>query len=416
MKVGYLHLGSTEHGINRYGKMLADASRQKIELTVEEVELLLKDDPIDNREMLINAAQQLSQGDLVHIQFSSFNDSLWGSGWTQLVHLRMFLNHCHSPVVVTLHDVYYYPRGLKGFLNFIRSQLRILLDFKFNNADAHSKSELSTSRLRILVRTVKDYWNSIFGPATTTLNVLIRNVDLVLVCSQEEVRRLDNRVPSSKLKIIPHFVEPRSPSITADEARQSLNLVGKIVLTILGFVFSSKGHQLLIDALPDLPSDIEVVFAGNAEVDKEFVKAIKQTTDEKGLSNRLRFTGYLSEQDLESYLLATDLAVCAFKEFSASGSISTWLSVGCPILAFELPQIREYNEIEPGAIQVFAPYTSDALLKAIQVFLDSDRAKHVTKIENLGKNLSMFNIMDRHLSVYYSLGKTSKSSSISLQS
>jgi glycosyltransferase involved in cell wall biosynthesis len=414
MKIGYLHLGPTEHGINRYGKMLANASRQKIELTVEEVELLLKDNPIDNSKTLINAAQQLSQSDLVHIQFSYFNDLLWGSGWTQLDHLRIFLSHCQSPIVVTLHDVYYCPRGLKGFLSFLRNQLQILLDFKLNNVDSYSKLELLTSHLRILYWTVKDYWNGNFGPAIATLNVLLKHADSVLVCSQEEARRLDNRVPFSKLKIIPHFVEPRSLSITADEARQSLNLVGKIVLTILGFVFSGKGHQLLIGALPDLPLDVEVVFAGNAEVDKEFVKSIKQTTDEKGLSNRLRFTGYLSEQDLESYLLATDLAICAFKEFSASGSISTWISVGCPILASDLPQIKEYNAIEPGAIQVFAPYTSDALLKAIQAFLDGDRAKHVTKIENLGKHLSIFNIMDLHLAVYHSLDKTSKSSAMSL--
>ena len=63
--------------------------------------------------------------------------------------------------------------------------------------------------------------------------------------------------------------------------------------------------------------------------------------------------------------MASHLAGCPFEMLSASGSLSTGVSLGRPILASDLPQIAEYNRIEPGAIKTFQPYTSEALAAAI---------------------------------------------------
>jgi glycosyltransferase involved in cell wall biosynthesis len=118
------------------------------------------------------------------------------------------------------------------------------------------------------------------------------------------------------------------------------------------------------------------------------------------VENRIHFTGYLSEAELEAYLIATDLAICPFQGFSASGSISTWISVACPILSFDLPQIREYNTFEEGAIQIFKPYTPMALAAAIQECLEQDQDKQTIKIAQLGQKLSLSNILDSHLTLF----------------
>ena len=66
--------------------------------------------------------------------------------------------------------------------------------------------------------------------------------------------------------------------------------------------------------------------------------------------------------NLETYLLAADVAICPFLQMSASGSFSTWLSVGtAPIVASDLPQIRWYNAMVPGAITVFPAGDAQAL-------------------------------------------------------
>ncbi|MEE3716395.1 glycosyltransferase family 4 protein [Tumidithrix elongata RA019] len=407
MKIGYLHLGPFEHGINRYGRLLAAESQQRSSLDVLEAEIVLTDNPIYNQEVLIKAAQRLSDSDLVHIQFSYFNDRLWGSGWDQLVHLRVFLNACPCPIVATLHDVYYVPTGVKGILKYMVPQLFSAFGIKTFGSDPSPEEASSISTLRKAVRVVKSWWIHNFGAATATLRELTKHAHLILVCSQEEAQRLDSHVDPKKLKIIPHFVETRSLSTTPVEARNSLNLVKKRVITILGFIFRPKGYQLVVEALPYLPDDIQVVFAGNADADREFVDFLHKLAQEKGVDHRIRVTGYLSEIELESYLLATDLAICAFIAFSASGSISTWISVGCPILAFDLPQISEYNLIEPDAIQVFKPYTPIALAAAIQEFLKRDRETLSIKVARLGQKLSLPNIIDRHLTLYTSINQHS---------
>jgi glycosyltransferase involved in cell wall biosynthesis len=403
MKIGYLHIGSPEHGINRYGRLLATESRQRSDLVVFEAEVVLTDNQIHNQELLVKAAQQLSKSDLVHIQFSYFNDHLWGAGWDQLTHLRAFLDACTCPIVATLHDVYYVPTGIQGILKYIVPQFSSVFGAKMLDSDTSPEKPSSASTLRQVVRFIKIWWTHNFGAATATLRVLTKYAHLILVCSQEESQRLDSHVDPNKLEIIPHFVESRSPSITSIEARKSLNLVEKKVITILGFIFRPKGYQLVVEALPYLPDDIQVVFAGNANADKDFVDFLLKLAKEKGVEHRIRITGYLAESEMESYLLATDLAICAFIAFSASGSISTWISVACPILAFDLPQIGEYNSFEPGAIQVFKPYTPIALATAIQESLGQDRETQALKVAKLGQKLSLSSILDRHCALYTSV-------------
>jgi glycosyltransferase involved in cell wall biosynthesis len=412
MKIGYLHIGPHHHGIYRYGRMLASTLQQRLEVVVLEVAVILTDDLERNRELLIDAAQKLAEADLIHFQSSYFNDQLWGKGWKQIEHLQIFLNHCTCPIVVTLHDVYYTQTGLQG----MRVELLpTLFGTKKDDLEHYYKPSLSVDFLRQSVRAVKGWWANNFGPPPEALKAVASRASLFLVCSQEEGQRLSRRIKPDRIKIVPHFVESRSTQINSSEARLALNLVGKKVITILGFVFPAKGYQLLVEAIPYLPSDVEVVFAGNAEADRGFTEDLVKLTQELGVEHRIRFTGYLSETDLESYLVATDLGLCAFKAFSASGSISTWISVACPILAFDLPQIREYNAIESGAIQVFESYTPIALAKAIQDFLEQDqqnRSAQSRKMAKLGQELSLSSTMDRHLALYEAIAQPSQTSSL----
>jgi glycosyltransferase involved in cell wall biosynthesis len=396
MRIGYLHLGTSIHGINRYGRLLAQESHKRSNLTVIEAEVMLTGDRSKNLKMLACAAQQLSQADVVHIQFSYFNDQLWGAGWAQLDHLKAFLKNCSSPVIVTLHDVYYSSNRIQEVLK----QTLFQLKSKFSRFKTNQEEAPPTPLSRQIARPAKVWWINTFGAATATLKELTKHADLVLVCSHEEARRVRNRVNPKKLKIIPHFVENRTISTTYSEARKYLNLTDKKVVTILGFIFPSKGHQLLIESIPYLPSDVQIIFAGSTDTAKEHSNILKKLAHEKGVQHRLKFTGYLSEQQLEFYLKATDLAICAFKNFSASGSISTWISVERPILAFNLPQIMEYNKIEKDAIQIFEPYSPKALATAIQNFLRQDPKDQARKIESLKQKISLSNILDKHLDLY----------------
>jgi glycosyltransferase involved in cell wall biosynthesis len=95
-----------------------------------------------------------------------------------------------------------------------------------------------------------------------------------------------------------------------------------------------------------------------------------RVTHKNGVADRLTVTGYLPDEEYLSRLMSADLAVCAFEPHkSASGSLSTLIAVGWPILASETPLIAAYNAISPGAISTFSPFTPEALARAVRELL-----------------------------------------------
>ncbi len=405
MKIGYLHIGLSKHGVCRYGRLLAAEARRRPELTVIEADVTLTEDRKYNREMLIKAAQHLSQANIIHFQFTKFNKSLWGGGWSQLYYLRIFMNHCSCPLVVTLHDVFYPPYGLTRILKELNSKLSVTVLHSNQESRVTPSSKPSKPQRSILTRAfgfIQSTFQGMFSPEAFALREIANRANLMLVCTQQEAQRLCDRVDDRKLRIVPHFVEARSTNISPDEARAALGLDKVKVVTILGFIYPPKGHQIMVEAMSELPQEVTVVFAGGpSDGYKNLESDLLILAKAKGVDERLRITGYLSEEELEQYLIATDLAVCPFSRFSASGSLSTWISVACPILASDFPQIDEYNKLEPGSIKTFQPYTPDALAKAIQQNLLTSSKSNGSALKSLRQKLSMSVIFDEHLIHYH---------------
>jgi glycosyltransferase involved in cell wall biosynthesis len=259
---------------------------------------------------------------------------------------------------------------------------------------------------KILKLLPKKLWLAINQDLPYTIGVLwlSKKAKLFFLCSKEELKRLKYFLNFGKAKVVPHFVEKRLLSIRPQEARKKLNLEGFKVITLQGFIFPGKGHHLMVEAISELPSDVIVVFAGGlCPGNEKYYNEIHETAVMKGVSHRLRVTGYLPEDELICYLIATHLAVCPFMRLSASGSLSTWISTGRPLLSSDLPQIAEYNEIVSGAIKTFKPYTPSALAKMIRKLLPKCRESEDSAVVNLRERLSLPKIFDQHLTAYYSV-------------
>ncbi len=145
-----------------------------------------------------------------------------------------------------------------------------------------------------------------------------------------------------------------------------------------------------------------VIFAGKASSGSEgFLNELIERAKTIGVSDRLRVTGYLSEVELEKYLAVTDIAVCPFSQCSASGSLSTWISISHPrIVAYKIPQISEYNRLEPGAIRTFDSYDVDSLIQLLLEFLSDAGKCENSAINQLRLKLNIANVVDRHISSY----------------
>ena len=100
------------------------------------------------------------------------------------------------------------------------------------------------------------------------------------------------------------------------------------------------------------------------------------------------------------WMAATHLAIRPFTDLSASGSMSSWISSGKPMLVSDLPGTREYARRVPGALNFFGP-AGEAwpLGAAISELLAKPLADPDPGVQRLAQELSMERTVDRYLDV-----------------
>ena len=379
MKVGYLHLTQPSplptSGVTRYSQTLATAARQRSDVAVLEATLSTGDSP----QQFVSTVQTLTPADVIHVQHSPF---VWHP---QLI---SWLRSHPVPIVITLHDLHphLYPTGSWGAVMWQASQQQ------------RSLAKGKSLALRSTWRQTQQYWRD-----RTLLQSLSQVADRLLTCHDVEQQRVQQLTQQTPVTVIPHFVEPKAELPTPAIAKAKLGLPPAPMLTLQGYIYRTKGHELAVNALAHLPDEIQLVFAGGAVPGNEaFVNQLQALAQRLGVHHRLRMTGYLSNDDLDQYLAATDLAICPFASLSASGSLSTWIASGRPILAADQPQIHEYNRRVPNAVQTFQPYTPLALAQAAQSCLTAED-------EPLGRNharqqlrdaLSLDAVIEQHYQCY----------------
>jgi glycosyltransferase involved in cell wall biosynthesis len=344
-----LHLGRDESGVRRYAGVITEGLRARPDVTVQVVEAGMLDGPSGS---LRQHARALSGNDVVHLQW---NRRGWGSGPRSVLRVRAFRRACQPPLVATLHDVI--PRvGLRR---------------RWLSPDIYALRRLGASAERIVVH------------------------------SREEVRQLAGYVPPERVHVVPHFVENLELPLTPQEARERLGLQGHRVLTLLGFIFGRKGHKIMVDAIPALPPDVVVVYAGGPVAGRpDALEYVQERAALHGLGDRLRITGWLPDAELATWIAATHLAVVPFKVLSASGSLSTWIASGKPILASDLPGFREYNDLQPGALELFGPVEPEALGRALNERLSRELPEVDPKVAALARHLTVEKTIERYLEAY----------------
>lgn len=346
--LGFLHLGRPESGVRRYGQLIADEARTHPDLSIIEAEAGRVDESSDQ---LARVTSELAGSDVVVMQW---NRRGWGKHGRSLPRLLRFRRGYPGALVVTLHDV------------FARDGMR----------ERHLQP---------------DVWS---------LRWLGRTADRIVVHSQIEVERLRGIIDIDKIRVIPHFVEKRELALTPAEARARLGLSDRRVVTLLGFVYGRKGHRYAVEAVPFMPDDAVMVYAGGPVAGRSFVYDLAMSkARDLGLGDRFRITGYLSDEDLETWIAATHLAILPFTDLSASGSLSSWISVGKPLLASDLPGFREYARRVPGAINLFKPTEPWPLGAAISELLAKPLPDPDPGVQRLGHQLNMEKTVGRYLRV-----------------
>jgi glycosyltransferase involved in cell wall biosynthesis len=225
--------------------------------------------------------------------------------------------------VVTVHDVIFFERSTMGFL--------------------------STRGMRWAVRAA------------------VAGADAVIAVSEAARHEIANRlrIPASCVVAIPHG-PGRPPSRAAPQGavRDRLGLGDGPVLLCVAAKRPHKNQRLLIEALPLLPHDVQLVLAGH---DEGYGAQLERAARERGVVSRVHSVGYLPDAELEA-LWAT--AACAVFPTRAEGfglPVLEAMRRGLPVACSDLPVLREVGGDVP---HYFPPDDAAAAAAAIRAAID----------------------------------------------
>jgi glycosyltransferase involved in cell wall biosynthesis len=136
----------------------------------------------------------------------------------------------------------------------------------------------------------------------------------------------------------PVYVVP--PGVDAAELAAGTPSGGRL-LCVAG-VIPLKGHDLLLDALATV-DDLawQCVCVGALDLDPEFVAGLRRSAEDRGLDDRVRFTGPLIDDGLDRAYADADVLVQASRTETYGMVVTEALARGLPVIAGEVGGVPE---------------------------------------------------------------------------
>ena len=317
-------------------------------------------------------AELLNEADVIHIQHEH---SFWGGilpGHSAFWEFRYLLK---KPVVVTVHTT----TSLAAMLR-LREERR---------------PHIKLAKLYLTMK--KRYRDSVeIAPFVT---------GRAIVHTEEGRRQLIERGASPQyVHMIPAGVPDPLPADSEGRAfREKFNLGERRLITLFGYTANTKGYEVVLEALPQIPQDVAFVIAGGPRNpdQEEYIKELMSQVAARGLEDRVFYTGYLTDPEVAEAMCASEIVMAPHTLATGSYSVMIPLSYGKPVVASDLAIFREIQE-RGGGVQLFANRDPAALAHAIVDLLanDSRRAKLAERALIYARSHSWPEIARRTAEVY----------------
>ncbi len=202
----------------------------------------------------------------------------------------------------------------------------------------------------------------------------VRRVDRVVVISGA-LRRwyLSRGLPPERV-LVAHDAAPAAAFELEPRAaaRQALDFAPDVPLVCyVGHLYAWKGVDTLVAAAAHLPDAVEVTIVGGVPPDIDRIRHRARAM------RNVRITGHRSPAEARRYLAAADVAVIPFsgatiiaREHTSPLKMFEYMAAGVPIVASDLPSLREVLRHEHNALLV--PPDDNAALAAAIVRLLGD--------------------------------------------
>lgn len=231
---------------------------------------------------------------------------------------------------------------------------------------------------KLLGNQVKDVgWKGGFMPHELRFNgEVIRAACSIVVHSEYSKNEIAREWPLKKVFMIPHHLSPKLKNYHSSrrvDYKAELGLPSDgVVLTSLGFITEAKQARAVLKALAVLKSEglnFVYVFAG-AYRPNEY--DVKKDISQFGLEDRVKITGFLSDDDFFSYLVASDVVINLRYPYGGetSGTLTRALGMGRCCLVVDIGAFAEVPDDCALKLPWSKSFDKD-LLRALRLVIDS---------------------------------------------
>ncbi|NJP04651.1 MAG: glycosyltransferase family 4 protein [Chloroflexaceae bacterium] len=204
----------------------------------------------------------------------------------------------------------------------------------------------------------------------------------IIVCSAFMQQQIQDyfQVPADKIDIIPNGVYlPENPFDNVAERqafRRRFVADDEFMAFFIGRVVYEKGLHVLIDALPDVLQQVpvRVVIAGRGPS----IDDLKRQAEALGISERVHFAGFISDEDRTRLYHTADAAVFP-SLYEPFGIVALEASAaGCPVIVARTGGLREVIRSHETGLTVEPGDTHDLARALIMTFQNQDWARALT--------------------------------------
>lgn len=236
------------------------------------------------------------------------------------------------------------------------------------------------------------------------LNKLICGVsDIVIVHTLEskELMVKTYGVDGSKVKVIPMGCYETPLFLNKDACKEKLNLSGKKVITIPGFVSKHKGHDLVVALLPLLDKEVHLLIAGGTRTreDMAYYEEVKKFAQRHHCINRITFHDYFPITS--TIMNATDIAILPYRYATESLTLHLLIAYKVPTITSDLSVFKEIKQ-EYDCIGLFRSNNKKDLLAKILSLLSDEKKQSLLQeqCQKMWNDRKWSSIAAKHVETY----------------
>lgn len=269
----------------------------------------------------------------------------------------------------------------------------------------------------IFYRSLLEFFDDVFGkklPVITTMHAAGLNFRTDDTVSRfNDVVIVHNQYCANMFKhpchIIPMGCKPLTkPLPDPEKAKERWGVKPETpTIGMFGFLTEYKGLELAVDVIEKIP-DAELLLGGgwHIEVETPYIQRLQAYAYSKA-PRRVRFLGYVDDEDLPLFFSACDVIMVAHRFITESMALTTAISHERPVLTSDLDPFKEKEET--GTLVTFHDF-NDLLPKAKALLADEELRRNLSRAAKkyAEENAWYPSIAEKHKSLYLKLTRGDK--------